>query len=99
MINPDLAFISHAHEDFEVPKEQKYLLKYFDTPLQEAYLKYWLVYKDHSNFVDHTGFACQLRWLKILNKKFFELEKAREEAKKNMDLSVLVDIEMGKYKI
>lgn len=97
--NADLMFLASAYETFEIPKEKKYLLRYFTTPVQQTYLKYVFLCGNRNNFVEHTGFNCQERWLKILDKKLEKLLIAHKEAKSNMDLSLLAKIEKGKYRI
>lgn len=94
----DLLFLSQEYESFVIPKNKKYLLKYFSTDLQEAFLKYLLVFGDYDNFVEHTGLACQLRWMKTLKDKFDNLEAAHAQAKKDMDMTKLAEIERGKFK-
>lgn len=98
----DMSFISREFETFELPKEKKYLLKYFDTVLQEAFLKYVFVFGDYDNFVDHTGLACQPRWLKNLYNKLKRLESAHKEARSSFSeegMKRLAQIESGKFKI
>lgn len=95
----DLSFISREFETIELPKEKKYLLKYFKTVLQVAFLKYVFVFGDYDNFVDHTGFSCRLRWLDSLYDKLKRLEASHKEARANMDMTLLALIESGKFKI
>lgn len=95
----DLLFLSQEYENLSIPKNKKYLLKYFNTELQEAFLKYLLVFGDWKNFVEHTGLACQPRWMVKLEAKFFALETAHAQAKKEMDMKKLAEIERGKFKI
>jgi len=95
--NPDLAFVSKAWENLEVSKEKKYLLKYFDTPVQEAFLKYYLVFGNYTHFCDHTGYFCQVRWLKLLYDKFIKLEALKSKAKQEMDFHLLTRLEDGKF--
>lgn len=98
----DMSFISREFETYELPKEKKYLLKYFSTVLQEAFLKYVFVFGDYANFVDHTGLACQPRWQKSLYNKIKQLEAAHKEARSSFTeegMSLLAKIESGKYKI
>lgn len=82
-----------------MPREKLYLLKYFDTPIQEAFIKYFLLFGDYKNFVDHTGLYCQMRWLKLLKKKYDILEAMRKKARDEIDLFLISQIETGKYKI
>lgn len=86
------------YEVLEFPKDKYYLLKYFRKEIQQRFLKYFLVFNDFKNFVDHTGWYCQNRWLKILHKKLIDLESIHKEAKSRMDLELLFKIESGKYK-
>ena len=99
----DLSLISREFENLEFPKEKRYLLKYFGTVLQVAFLKYFFVFGEYDNFydnfVDHTGLSCRPKWLKELNQKLRKLEAAHKEAKLNMDMETLAKIEMGKFKI
>lgn len=94
----DLIWLSKAFESFEIPKEKKYLLKYFKTQIQQAFLRYYFVFGNYTNFRDHTGLDCQMRWLNILYKKLEALEKVRQEARVSMDMTTLAKIEAGKYK-
>lgn len=95
---PDLLWIAKAYESFEIPKEKKYLSKYFKTQIQRAFLRYFFAFGNYTNFRDHTGLDCQIRWLKILHEKLEALEKVRNDARKNMDMTTLAKIESGKYK-
>lgn len=94
----DLNFLSRDFENLEIPKDKKYLLNYFRKEVQQAFLKYFFVFGDYSNFVDHTGHYCQQRWLKILHQKLIDLESIHNDAKKNLDFSLLTKIESGKFK-
>ena len=94
----DLKLISLQLETVELPKEKKYLFKYFNTPLQIAFLKYFHLFGDYSNFVDHTGLSCQIKWLKSLHSKLQKIEKMHKEARFNMDIETLARIESGKQK-
>lgn len=95
----DLVFISGDFFDYEIPKEKKFLLKYFKTPLELQFVKYYLCFKNIDNFVDHTGFFCQRRWLLLLKKRIEYFLKEQSTAKSDFDLSKLVDIEQGNIKI
>lgn len=99
MVNKkDLDFLSREFEIREIPKEKKYLLKYFRKDVQQSFLKYFFIFGDYKNFVDHTGLYCQPRWLKILHKKLIDLEAIHSSAKEKFDLELLSKIESGKYK-
>lgn len=94
----DLDFLARRFETVELPKERKYLYNYFRTEVQRAFLKYMHVFGDYTNFVNHTGYACQDRWLATLHEKMQKIETAHKEARLNMDMALLVVIERGKYK-
>lgn len=96
--NPDLLWLSKEYENFDLPKEKKYLLKYFKGDIQAAFLKYYLVFGNFDNFKDHTGFDCQVRWLIILQKKLEKLESMRIQARIDMDMTLLAKIEAGKIR-
>lgn len=98
MQTPDLLWLSKAYESFEIPKEKKYLFKYFKTQIQQAFVRYFFAFGTYTNFKDHTGLDCQMRWLNILHRKLEALEKVRHEARANMDMTTLAKIEAGKYK-
>lgn len=83
----------------EIPKEKRFLLNYFKKPMQEAFIKYIIFFKDYSNFRDHTGYACQDRWLKQLFIKYNKLIKLYDKFKKQMDLENLSKLNSGKIKI
>ena len=95
----DLIFISGSFEDFEIPKDKNYLFKYFRKEIQQRFVRYFFAFNSFENFVDHTGFYCQRRWLKILYNKLLKLEALHKTAKSNMDFQTLLKIESGKYKI
>lgn len=97
--NHDLDFLARSWETIEISKQKKYLFKYFDTPLQEVFLKYILVFGEYSNFSDHTGFKCSARWLETLYNRFLLLQKLHQDAKIDMDMTKLALIESGNYKL
>ena len=80
----DLEFVSGRFFDYEIPKEKRYLLRYFKTDLQAAFLRYYLIFGNYQSFKDHTGRHCNPRMLLTLRKKFDKLEKIHDEAKTSM---------------
>jgi hypothetical protein len=99
MSERDKKLIAREFEYIKLPKDKRYLFKYFQTPLQKAFVKYMFVFNDYKNFSDHTGHYCQEKWLRILTKRLRELEKAKVDARANMDLELLAIIESGKYPV
>lgn len=97
-LNLDLLLLSRQFETVELPKEKKYLLRYFDNPVQEAFLKYFFVFDNYINFCDHTGYVVQKKWLKHLHEKLKTIEKAHKDARSNFDMAGLVEIEKGEFK-
>lgn len=93
-----MKFLSGRYFDSDLPKEKRYLLHYFDTELQAAFLRYYFEFGDLDNFTDHTGNLVTKKWLDKLYAKLEILEKARSEAKRDMDLTRLAEIESGKFK-
>ena len=94
----DHLWLATAYETYEFPKEKKYLLKYFKKDIQLAFLKYYFTFGSFDNFRDHTGYDCQIRWLKILLVKLESLEEVRKKSRKDMDMTTLAKLESGKYK-
>ncbi|RTK97697.1 MAG: hypothetical protein EKK64_00345 [Neisseriaceae bacterium] len=95
----DLKIISGDFERYQIPKDKRYLLKYFKTDIQLAFLKYILVFKNYKNFIDHTGRWCRPKYLKALNERFLAIQAAHKQAKYNFDLTFLSEIESGKLKL
>ena len=94
----DIDFISGRFEDMQIPKEQKYLLKYFKTALQRAILRYYLIFGDTCCFVEHTGHYTTKSYLYRQEQKLHELVEAHRRAKSSMDFEGLWQIESGKHK-
>lgn len=82
-------------ENMEIPRDQKYLLKYFHTPFQEQFLRYYLVFHSTKHFVAHTGIISGRRNLELMVRRFKSLEAMHSEAKRNMDFEMLEQIETG----
>jgi len=98
----DLDFISGTFFDYDVPKEKRYVLKYFKTDLQRAFIRYYMVFGNHVNFVDHTGYYCTRRMLFIYQARYHLLVKTYEEAKAALTedgMELLLLIESGKFRL
>ena len=97
----DLDFISGKFFDFDVPKNKRYLLKYFKSDLQAAFLRYFLVFGTSKNFIDHTGYYCNKWLVPKLEKRYWTLVEAYRAAKDDFTeegLELLAAIEAGKYR-
>lgn len=97
-MNLDMALISRQFESIELPRDKAYLYKYFKTPVQLAFLKYFYIFRDYSNFTDHTGIHCTTLWLRKLANRVLFLEQIHRQTKQEFDLETLAKIEKGRYK-
>lgn len=95
----ELEHVSGRFLDENLPDNKNYLLHYFRTEHQQTFLRYYLKFGNYDKFTEHTGFELQNRWLKALLKKLEKLEAARVLARKNLDFTMIADIESGKYKV
>jgi hypothetical protein len=96
----DLDFISGNFFDYDIPRGMQYLLKYFTTDLQVAFLKYALVFEDTKLFKDHTGHYCSDRLKFRLLCRLRQLKKLHEQAKTSFTeegLNTLQLLESGQY--
>jgi hypothetical protein len=98
-LNDDLKLISGNFFDLVIPKEKQYLLKYFDTDIQEQFLRYYMEFGHYKRFVDHTGVVCTRRWLQKMKTRYENLVEIHDKAKKDLDFDTLEAIQMGKYKV
>ena len=98
----DLHFISGDFLEMEIPKKQQFLLKYFKTDVQCAFLKYFLLLGNWRNFVDHTGHHCKERYLIKMEKRYHQLMDVHQEASSVLDedhMKMLQKLVSGKYKL
>jgi len=92
----DCLFLGMRFLELEIPKEKRFLLKYFTTSIQNTFIKYLIFFGDSENFCDHTGFRCQKRWLNDLTERYNDLIYLYDKAKKDMDLELLTKLDSGK---
>jgi len=95
----EAVFLAGLFFDYDIPREKIFLLKYFRSPLEKQFIKYYLCLGEIDNFVDHTGYFCQKKWLKILKKRIDGLITAYDKYKQEGDLDTLCKIENGKFKL
>jgi hypothetical protein len=95
----DAHFISGDFLSVTLPKEKLYLLRYFSTDIQRAFLFYMHVFGEWSMFMDHTGHRCSRRNLQILSVRLVDIQAAHKKAKESFDFDALEKIEKGKYKV
>ncbi len=91
-------FLAGVFFDFLISRQNQFLLKYFRTKIEIAFLKYYLCFGEIEYFTEHTGWYCQKRWLRILVKRFNKIIKAHTDFKSNLELDKLRELESGKYK-
>lgn len=94
----ELLFICGRFDDLDIPKEKKWLWKYFTEPLQRQFVTYYLTFNNRRQFTDHTGFAASKRWTKALKAKLLKLLQFHATAKINFDFETLGRIERGEIK-
>jgi hypothetical protein len=95
----DLKLISGSFLENEIYQEKNWLKRYFSSFLQISFLSYFLCFRSHFYFNQHTGIVCSKRYLKKMKKKLCLLESIYEKARSNFDLELLEKIEKGKYKL
>jgi hypothetical protein len=98
----DANFLSGKFFDLDIPKEKRYLLKYFRNDLQRAFLRYYLVFGEVWNFTDHTGYYCSKRLAFRLANRYKRLTKLHQEAKISLDedgIEIVELLERGKYRL
>lgn len=98
----DLDFISGKFFDLPVSRDKMYLLKYFTSDLQIAFLKYCLVFDDVKLFTNHTGYYCSERLRFKLWNRYKELTEAHKQAKSSLTeegIKTLHQIETGQYQL
>ncbi len=99
----DLKFLAGNFLNYELPRDKKYLLKYFKTPIEVSFIKYYYCFSENPEsylfFTDHTGLYCQPRWIKLLQKKLTKLVELHDSAADEMAFEELAKIEQGKHKL
>lgn len=98
----DFEFISGRFFDFEIPKEKRYLLKYFKGKLQVAFLRYYMIFGSRQNFTDHTGHRCAKSLQEKLEKRYLNLVDLYDRSKSSFTeegLQIIQLIDSGKFKL
>ena len=94
----ELDFLAGNYFQVDLPREMRYLEKYFYLDVQSAFLYYYYTFGSTTHFVDHTGHVCSRRHLRTMKVKYKKIVAAHQEAKKNFDIEKVALIEGGKYK-
>jgi len=95
----DVQFLSGEFFDLEIPREKRWLLNYYKTPVQLQFLRYYLVFGNVEYFKDHTGIDVNPKYIRRLEAKYHILIDMQESAKKRFDVERLWEIETGRKKI
>jgi len=95
----DIALVSGSFFEKGVPKNKRYLLKYFDSEVAAVFVSYFLIFRSHTHFVDHTGFRVGKRWLRKSQERIDRLENAYGKARSAGDFSAVAEIESGRYNL
>jgi hypothetical protein len=95
----ELEVISGEIFDYQISEDKKYLIKYFKTPTELQFLRYYLLIGNTTHFSDHTGVHCTDRYLRKLKEKFKLLTGLVNKAKAEMDMTTLAVIKSGKYRV
>jgi len=95
----DAVFLAGLFFDYDVPRDKQFLFKYFRTPLERQFVRYYLCFGEVENFVDHTGYFCQQRWVRLLKKRMDNLLRIHETYKNNFELDKLRELEEGRLKV
>ena len=93
----NLKFLNNEFGDGCIPKEHKFLYKYFSSKPQKKFLEYCYVMK-HSNlycFQDHTGVKMTASFVWKLTQRFNKLMEIHKKAKDNFDFELLKKLERG----
>ncbi len=85
----NMIFLNSTYEKFQIPKEYNFLLKYFKTRQQRAFLKYYYLMREVKNFTNHTGIPADESFKYKLSYKFHHYIDIYEKAKSNMDFEKL----------
>lgn len=94
-----LEIVSGEIFDYQIPEDKRYLIKYFKTPTEIQFLRYYLLIGNIKFFSDHTGHHCTDRYLRKLKWKFELLTGLVDKAKDEMDMEILSIIKSGKYRV
>ena len=93
-----MKFISDFFDE-PIPQESLWMSKYFNTPIRESFLRYFLHFKSVVHFHEHTGFSCTVRYRKKMKSELVHLIEQHSTAKNNGDFEKVAEIEMGNYKL
>lgn len=80
-------------------QEFAWMAHYFRSGACADFLKYFSLFRSTVHFSEHVGRPCSNRWVMRMKSRFVRLERARREAKDNLDFETVADIETGRFKL
>jgi len=96
----DLKLISGELFEYELPKEHRYLYKYYSTAVERSFVNYYFCFNgDFENFVDHTGVYAAKKWIGVMKRRLIVIMESHKKAKEEMDMKTLAFIEAGKMSL
>lgn len=95
----DLLFVSGSFFEQEIPKDKLFLLKYYTTPVQVAWLRYFFAFGDTKCFSDHSGQPMTKRYNRRMRRRYKHLVALEQDARLNMDFTKHWEVTSGGVKI
>ncbi len=98
----DLKFVAGKFEEVEIPKSHRFLFKYFTTAIQVSFVKYYWMFNNWYNFVDHTGTYCTERYLRKQEDMFQTLMTVYKDNYGKLtaeNMKAIQELNEGKFKI
>lgn len=97
----NMKFLQGDFRNFTIPKEHKFLYKYFKNKLQKSFLEYCYVMSSENAyfFQDHTGNKITNSFVYKLVQKIKALLYLYEKAKNEIDFDTLKKLERGQFYI
>jgi hypothetical protein len=95
----ELNFMLNLFATYEIPKEKKFLYKYFTGDATKMALKYLYCFGNLDNFAQNTGININSNYLSVIKNKVYKLLAIHQIAKENMDIDMIVKIESGELKM
>lgn len=107
-MNIDCKLLGEKYLDTNLSPEFLYLHKYFKSELCKAFVSYYLLFNELTNysiiffinaFISHTGYKCSEQRLRLLLKRLQFIIAKLKEAEVVFDLVIVEKIKSGKYKL
>lgn len=95
----DLLFISGSFFEQEIPKDKQFLWKYYTTPTQVAWLRYFFAFGDTRCFSSHSGHPMTKRYNRRMRRRYKHLVALEQDARRNMNFEKLWEVTSGGIKI